>query len=246
MPKLRINGLEVEVDKGASVLEAIRFLGFDVPTLCYNEGLRPYGACRLCVVEIGDPRNGSTKLVSSCTYPAEDGLIVRTHTERVVKARKVLAEMLVATCPGSKTIQDIAASLGVNNVRFDRKNEDCILCGLCTRMCEEQMMAKAIGFTDRGEDRAIKTPFDKRSDVCRLCGACMYICPACQARCMGPQEESVLCGACQNLEPSCLEAYDDVMCYMGHVEECGHCVKPLMEEHTKRGERFKEKMTTRR
>lgn len=244
MPKLQIDGLEVEVDKGATLLEAIRFLGFDVPTLCHNDGLRPYGACRMCIVEVAPARSAPPTVVTSCTYPAEDGLWVRTHTEQIVNTRKLLAEMYVATCPQSKTIQDLAASLGVNRVRFKRKDEDCILCGLCVRICQEQMMAQAIGFTERGAQRTITTPFDKRSEVCRLCGACMYICPAAQARCMGPQEESVLCGACQNLEPACIEPYDDVMCYMGHIEECGHCVKPHIDEHTERGEKFKEKMKT--
>jgi len=215
---LTINGLEVAVEKGATLLEAAKFYGIEIPTLCYNEALSPYGACRLCLVEIGSGKN--SRLVSSCTYPAREGLIVRTHTERVVRARKLLLELYLATCPSSKTIQDLASKYGVTRVRFKPKFEDCILCGLCVRMCAEQMQAKAIGFVNRGKSRRITTPFDKRSEECRLCGACMYICPACQARCQGPQEENPVCNACLNLSPPCLDYFDEAMCYMDPCVAC--------------------------
>ncbi|MBE3073209.1 MAG: (2Fe-2S)-binding protein, partial [Acidobacteria bacterium] len=86
MISLIINGIPVSVEKGATLLEAAQFMGFPIPTLCHMEGLSPYGACRLCVVEIGD--GPKAKLVSACTYPAEEGLRVRTASARVVKARK--------------------------------------------------------------------------------------------------------------------------------------------------------------
>lgn len=106
MITLTINGLDVSVEEGTTVLEAARFVGFPIPTLCHMEGLSPYGACRLCVVEIGqEPR---TKLVSSCTYPAEEGLKVRTASSRVLKARRMILELLLASCPQSKVIQDLA------------------------------------------------------------------------------------------------------------------------------------------
>ena len=127
-----LNGLEVQVEEGSTILDAAKFYGFPIPTLCFMEGLSPYGACRLCVVEIGKaPR---TKLVSSCTYPVEEGLIVRTASERVLKARRMVIELLLASCPQSKTIQDIAAAHDVRQQRFRQEYEDCILCGLCTRM----------------------------------------------------------------------------------------------------------------
>ena len=86
MVTLYINGLKVSVESGSTLLEAARFLGFPIPTLCHMEGLSPYGACRLCVVEIGEGTRA--KLVSSCTYPAEEGLRVRTASRRVMRARK--------------------------------------------------------------------------------------------------------------------------------------------------------------
>jgi bidirectional [NiFe] hydrogenase diaphorase subunit len=164
-----LNGLEVQVEEGTTLLEAAKFYGFPIPTLCYNEGLSPYGACRLCVVEIGE--GARAKLVSSCTYPAEEGLKVRTASERVLRARRMVIELLLASCPQSKIIQDIASAHDVRQQRFKQEYEDCIMCGLCVRMCEEQMMAKAIGFRGRGETRSIGTPFDIKSDECRLCGA---------------------------------------------------------------------------
>jgi len=220
--KLRIDGLDVQAEEGWTILETCKFYGIDVPTLCYDEGLTPYGGCRLCVVEIGE--GPGAKLASSCTYPAMEGLVVRTHSRRVVKARKMVIELMLARCSSSKTIQDLASKYDVHEVRFKLKHEDCILCGLCVRVCEQQMMAGAIGFVNRGKDVKITTPFDIKSDVCRTCGACMYICPACSARCQGPQEDSAICGGCLNMTPSCLEYYDDAQCFMSETS-CGTCVR---------------------
>ena len=222
MINLTIDGLDVQVEEGSSLLDAARFYGIEIPTLCHHDGLTDYGACRLCVVEIGKGENA--KLVSSCTYPAEKGLFVRTNSKRVVEARKMLVELLLAMCPSSKTIQDLAAAMEVKQVRFKVEHNDCILCGLCVRMCAEQMDAKAIGFVNRGKDRKITTPFDVKSDVCRTCGACMYICPACELRCQGPNPPGDICGACANIEPICLEDEDDKMCFM---DPCGWCYKEL-------------------
>lgn len=218
MVNMLLNGLRVSVDEGMTVLEAAKFFGINIPTLCYNEGLTPYGACRLCLVEIGEP--GRSKLVSSCTYPVGEGLIVRTHSERVVKTRKLLIELYLATCPSSKVIQDLASKHHVTGVRLCPRDEKCILCGLCVRMCAEQMQGKAIGFARRGVDRKVTTPFDQKSEECRLCGGCMYICPACQARCQGPREEKPICNACLNLSQPCLDYFDDAMCFMDPCVAC--------------------------
>jgi bidirectional [NiFe] hydrogenase diaphorase subunit len=220
MITLKINGLDVSVEQGTTVLEAANFLGFPIPTLCHMEGLSPYGACRLCVVEIGE--EPKTKLVSSCTYPVQEGLKVRTASNRVIRARRMILELLLASCPQSKTIQDLASAHGIRRQRFRQEYEDCILCGLCVRMCDEQMMAKAIGFRGRGENRSIGTPFDVKSDVCRTCGGCMYICPACQLRCTYNEPDKAICGGCANLTPPCLEKehFDDMMCYMNPCVAC--------------------------
>jgi len=134
----------------------------------------------------------------------------------------MILELLLASCPQSKTIQDLASAHGIRRQRFKQEYEDCILCGLCVRMCEEQMMAKAIGFRNRGENRSIGTPFDIKSDVCRLCGGCMYVCPACQLRCTYNEPEKAICGGCANLTPPCVEKeqFDDMMCYMDPCVAC--------------------------
>jgi NADH dehydrogenase/NADH:ubiquinone oxidoreductase subunit G len=228
MIELRIDGLDVQTEEGASILDVARFYGIEIPTLCHHEGLSPYGACRLCIVEIGE--GDKTKLVSSCTYPAEQGLVVRTNSRRVVQARKMLVELLLAMCPSSKTIQDLASAMEVRKVRFNVEHSDCILCGLCVRMCAEQMDAQAIGFVRRGKDRKITTPFDTKSDVCRTCGGCMYICPVCELRCQGSDAPGDVCGGCANVLPVCLEDEEDKMCFL---DPCGWCYKELGRKKSK-------------
>ena len=220
MVTFTLNGAQVQADPRWSLLEAARFYGLDITTLCYDEGLSPYGACRLCVVETGSGKKA--RLVASCMHPVKEGLEVRTHSSRVLKTRKMILELLIARCPGSKKLQDMASKLELREVRFKPLNDDCILCGLCVRMCEEQMAAKAIGFAGRGRDRYVTTPFDMASDECRKCGACMYICPACELRCQGPKAETALCSGCINTEPACAGEYEEAMCFM---VPCLSCVK---------------------
>ena len=196
--QINIDGINFDAPTGSTVLEAANFLGIKIPTLCYHEGLSPWGGCRLCIVEIG--KGDRTKLVTSCTYPVEEGLLVRTTNERIENARKMILELLISQCPTSKTLQDLASEMGLNRVRFRPKWEDCIQCGLCIRMCNEQMMTSAIGFQSRGNKLKITTPFNENSEECRKCGGCIYICPACTLRCDGPQPENVLCGGCSQYQ----------------------------------------------
>jgi bidirectional [NiFe] hydrogenase diaphorase subunit len=223
MITFRMNGLEVKAEEGSTLLDVAKFYGLEIPTLCHNDGLTPFGGCRLCVVEIGEGLR--SKLVSSCTYLAEEGLVVRTDSARVWAARRMMIELMLAMAPGSKILQDMASQFGVTQVRFKIRDTECVMCGLCTRICAEQMDAEAIGFQNRGHKRKISTPFDMRSDVCRLCGACMYICPACQLRCQGPQADTALCNGCLTMEPSCLDHYDDLQCWMYDAGRCGTCVQ---------------------
>jgi len=226
--EITLNGVKVQVEEGWTILEAARFYGANIPTLCYHDGLEPYGSCRLCVVEIGE--RDRSKLVVSCIHPVKEGLKIRTHSPRVVKARKILIELLVARCPTSKVLQDLAAELGVDKVRFKPKNEDCILCGLCVRMCKEQMDAEAIGFVSRGVKRTITTPFDIKSEKCRTCGACEWICPACQLRCHGPDPPTTLCSGCLNISAPCVDKYEDAMCYL---DPCAACLIDKKVENKK-------------
>jgi bidirectional [NiFe] hydrogenase diaphorase subunit len=221
MIHFKMNAINVQVEKGTTLLEAAKMYGIPIPTLCFLEGLSPYGACRLCVVEIGE--GAKSKLVSSCTYPAEEGIKVRTSSKRVIKARRMVLELLLATAPQSKIIQDLASAHDVHQQRFRQEHEDCILCGLCVRMCEEQMAAKAIGFRGRGQSRSIGTPFDIKSEQCRQCGGCIYVCPVCQLRCTYNHPEQAICNGCVNLQPPCVgkkENFDDMMCYMAPCVAC--------------------------
>ncbi len=220
MITLSLNGIAVSVEPGATLLEASRVMGIPIPTLCHLDGLSPYGACRLCVVEIGQPSR--SRLVTACTYPVEEGLKVRTGSTRVLRARGMILELLLASCPQSKTIQDLASAHGIRQQRFRQEHEDCILCGRCVRMCEEQMMAKAIGFRGRGQARGLGTPFDKTSEACRQCGGCLYVCPACQLRCTYTDPERAVCGGCATLSPPCVGPgrSDDLHCYLDPCAAC--------------------------
>ena len=223
MITFRMNGLEVSAEEGWTILEAAKFYGLEIPTLCYYEGLSPYGGCRLCVVEIGEGKRA--QLVSSCTYKVEEGLNVRTDTKRAVAARRMMIELMLSMAPKSKVLQDLASQFGVTKVRFEPRNEECILCGRCVRMCEEQMDAKAIGFQQRGYKKKIATPFDLKSAECRTCGGCLYVCPVCQLRCQGPDAETTLCNACLTMAPTCLDHYEELQCWMYDAGRCGSCVQ---------------------
>lgn len=224
MVDIKLNGVDVQAEKGWSLLETINFYGINIPTLCHHEGLEEYGGCRLCLVEIGDKKR--SKLVTACTHPIWDGLIVRTHSKLAIDTRKVVLELLVARTPSSKVLQDMAAKMGIKEVRFKPRNEDCILCGLCVRVCKEHMRSGAISFVKRGQERDITTPFDISSNECRRCGGCIYICPVCTMRCHGPDESKskVLCGNCYQMVPTCTDHYDDAQCFM-YDTECGTCVR---------------------
>ena len=131
---------------------------------------------------------------------------------------------MIARCPNSKTLQDLASKYNLQKIRFKIKHEDCILCGLCVRMCKEQMMSGAIDFIGRGKDRRITTAFDEKSDLCRTCGGCMYICPICELRCQGPDPPGTICGSCLEMSPTCLDFSNDAQCFM--VESgCGTCMR---------------------
>jgi NADH dehydrogenase/NADH:ubiquinone oxidoreductase subunit G len=127
---LKIDNKEVRAEEGETILDVTRKMGIAIPTLCYSSALEPFGACRLCSVEIVDHRERK-KIVTSCNYPVEEGLRVYTKSEKVLKTRKLLLELLLARCPKVKKIQDMAREYGVEKPRFwiSDKEEDCVLCG---------------------------------------------------------------------------------------------------------------------
>ncbi len=175
MVSLTIDGQQYQTEEEITILEAAREMGIEIPTLCYHEALSPYGACRVCIVEI--TRGNRSQLAASCMYPAEDKLVVTTNSEKVLKARRVILELLLARSPNVKKIQELARQMGVDKPRFRLEESDCILCGLCVRACEEIVGVSAISFVNRGAGSEIKAPFLVASDACIGCGTCVYVCP---------------------------------------------------------------------
>ena len=176
MVKLTIDSKPVEVNEGTTILEAAAKADIAIPTLCYNEELSPAGVCRVCVVEIENGKESD--LVTSCNYPVAEGLVVSTKSEPALKARKLAVEMLMAQHPHSDRIARLAETLGIKEPRFLVKADECILCRLCVRTCQEAVGAGAITFIAPGLDRANKEAavvWDQ--DKCIACGSCAYICP---------------------------------------------------------------------
>jgi NADH dehydrogenase/NADH:ubiquinone oxidoreductase subunit G len=172
---LTIDGRQVQAQAGTTLLEAARSVNIQIPHLCSNEELAPYGACRMCMVEI---RQGQrTRLVASCIYEVEEGLEVQTVTERVLNVRRLVIELLLARNPTHPTLLKMAADLGIEKTRFEVEVKGCILCGLCVRTCREVVGVSAIGFEGRGTSRRVTTPFNEAPPDCIACGACATVCP---------------------------------------------------------------------
>ena len=175
MMRLTIDDQVVEVPLGYTALQAAREHGIAIPTLCYLESLAPYAACRLCLVELVGPRG--SKLVASCAYPCEDGLVVHTRSDMVLDARRTVVELLISTAGHLPVVRALAAELGVPTPYVTLDPNDCILCGLCVRACKEIVGVGAISLTQRGMERAVSTPFQISSADCIECATCALVCP---------------------------------------------------------------------
>jgi bidirectional [NiFe] hydrogenase diaphorase subunit len=172
---LQIDGREVKAKEGMTILEAAQSAWIFIPTLCHHEKLEPYGACRICTVEI--ETRGRTNLVAACLYPVEQNLVVRTRSKRVDKIRKTILELLLAHAPEAGVLQDLAQEYGANKARFEKEPSFCILCGLCVRYCAEVKKKNAIGFIDRGTRREISFIPEIASKECWDCKECFPLCP---------------------------------------------------------------------
>jgi len=172
---LQIDGKEVKATQGMTVLEAAQGAGISIPTLCHHEKLEPFGACRICIVEVES--RGWTKLVVSCVYPAEEKLIVRTRSEKVDRIRKTILELLLAHAPDSQVLQDLAHVYGADKNRFEKEASFCIHCGLCVRYCAEVKKKNAVGFVDRGIRKEISFIPEIASKECNDCKECFPLCP---------------------------------------------------------------------
>ena len=177
MITITIDGQEIQAEEGQTVLEIAKANSIEIPTLCYHPLLSPYGACRLCTVEVA--QRGRTSLETSCTYPAADGLVVQTHSQVVLEARKLVLGLLLSRCPNVPIIQELAREYGITEPPFptDTPDETCILCGHCVRTCHELVKAEVLNFSERGIERRVGPPFLEKTRLCIGCGACTIMCP---------------------------------------------------------------------
>jgi bidirectional [NiFe] hydrogenase diaphorase subunit len=178
MVNLIIDGKSITAKEDTMLMEAARAAGITIPSLCAHEAVSRSGACRLCVVEI--QKGNRTRIVTSCLYAVEEGLLVNTKSERVLKVRRLVLELLLARCPESDVLQKLAQEMGVDpEPRFvaDTDKGKCILCRSCVRVCQEVVGVSAIGLFSRGSYKEVGTPYHEKSDVCIGCGACVYVCP---------------------------------------------------------------------
>ncbi len=200
MVNIKINGMPLSVPNGISILEAARYAGIEIPTLCYLKDINEIGACRICMVEV----KGARSLVTACVYPVNEGMEVFTNTEKVRQSRKMTLELILSThrkeclsCirSGNCELQKLCKEFGVDNenafegampaFEFDdsaahmvRDNSKCILCRRCVAACNQQKVS-VIGANARGFDTHISSAFDKDlADVsCISCGQCIVNCP---------------------------------------------------------------------
>ncbi len=179
MVNLTINEKTISVPEGTTVLEAAQKAGVYIPTLCHRPELTPYGACRLCLVEISRNGNGRKTVTTSCNMIAEEGMSIATDTPEVVSTRKLMADLILSRCPEVPAIQRLAASLGVDKPSFptDHPEEDCILCGLCVRACDEKANQHLLGLVGRAPDRKLTTAFGQDPGICDDCNQCIEYCP---------------------------------------------------------------------
>ena len=182
MTQVIIDGKPCAAEEGETLLAVARREGIDIPAFCFEESLAPYGACRMCLVEV--VKGARPGITTSCTLQAADGLEVLTETPEITGLRKALIELYLAQAPRAESIKALARRYGVEKTRFARKvvKEDplqnrCILCGLCVRVCGEIMGAGAINYIGRGQFTEINTPFYEENEACMGCGACAEVCP---------------------------------------------------------------------
>ncbi|WP_455369489.1 2Fe-2S iron-sulfur cluster-binding protein [[Eubacterium] cellulosolvens] len=186
---LKIDGKEVEAEEDMTILEAAEKLGIQIPTLCHHKNLEPYGACRICSVEI--EAKGKTKIVASCCYLVKNGLNVTTRSTKIEKIRKTILELAAVTAGEDargemrKLASEYNADLSLLRSKTPIVSTKCILCGLCVRRCSEATWDSVIGFIGRGTKRQI-TLYPEKASICAICDYCHDVCPTGKITSTGP------------------------------------------------------------
>lgn len=179
-----IDGQKVQARVNWTILETARHHRIPIPTLCYHPAVHPWGSCRLCVVEIR--QGGGANVTASCLAKPTAGIEVLTNSERVQNVRRWVLEMLLAECPASQEIRELAAQHGVTSTRFaiNDPTEECLKCGRCVAICNEVVGVRALTFGSRGVKKKLETPYRVPNNMCVGCGCCVSACPtgALQAR----------------------------------------------------------------
>ena len=218
---LTIDGARIRVPGGTSVLDAALDHGICIPHLCHMRGVLDIGVCRLCLVEVED--GGRVRITASCTLEAREGMVIRAHTEKILKLRRNVAELLVTEAPNSRAIQDLAVRCGVTEVRYRFHHASCVLCGCCVRICSEVWQSRSLGMIGRGKETHVALPFNERPEDCKRCWACREVCPMTIAPCDGPMKEGeeYLCGKCAS-QLTMVEYSTDscVWCRLGEGFQC--------------------------
>lgn len=216
---LKIDGKSVSIESGKTILEAAQKIGVTIPTLCYHKDLTPFGACRLCMVEI--VRGNRSRMVASCAYPVEEGIEVKTNSPKTAKIRKLMTELLLPLIPYNKTLQKLAKEYGIKETRFNKKMEACILCGLCVRYSSDVKKQDKVGFVGRGVERHIAWVPDLNVEKFKASPELADICPTgvFQRKEMSTQEELFTsghrlcagCGAATTMRQIMLSTEDPVV-----------------------------------
>ena len=178
MHTVTIDGKTVRVPNESTILDAAKRAGIWIPTLCHSPVVSSAASCRICMVELD--RGDWKQLVTACNYPVRRDITVSVSSENAVRARQGVMKLLLARAPECEELKTLAKRMGVESTPYPTVTEsqrNCILCGLCTRVCEEVIGPAAIGFAGRGVERIVAPPFLHAPDNCIACGACAAVCP---------------------------------------------------------------------
>ncbi len=171
-----INGKECMAEKGELLIDIAERNGIIIPHLCHLESLRGQATCRMCIAETVE--NGKKRVVTSCIFPVMRDMVVETNTEDIKRMRRTLLSLLKAEVPENEMIESMIEDCGTGDYsRFEMNyGNDCIMCGLCVKACEE-LGCNAISTINRGTIKKVATPYEEPSVECIGCGSCAYVCP---------------------------------------------------------------------